>query len=65
MTDREQGSSSVEPSVRRMSRRKVLGLGLGLVAAVPLAAACGGGQQQAAPAAKTDAKPAAKASEGA
>ncbi|MDP8921369.1 MAG: ABC transporter substrate-binding protein [Chloroflexota bacterium] len=60
MSTHEPGTSSGELSVRRLSRRKVLGLGLGLVAAVPLTAACGAQQPAtpAAPAAKTESKPA-------
>ena len=56
MPDREE-SRPVSPAARRLTRRTVLRFGLRAVAALPLAAACGG--QQAAPAAapKTEAKP--------
>ncbi|MBA2446470.1 MAG: hypothetical protein H0V51_00400, partial [Chloroflexi bacterium] len=55
MGDREESAAPVNLVTRRLTRRAVLRLGA-IVAALPLAAACGG--QPAAPAApKTEAKP--------
>jgi multiple sugar transport system substrate-binding protein len=57
MDDLEQGATPSELGGRRVTRRAVLRFGLLAVAAMPLAAACGG-QQAAAPAPKTETKPA-------
>ncbi|MCC6178551.1 MAG: hypothetical protein IT305_24875 [Chloroflexi bacterium] len=57
MDEREPGLPPAGSPVRRISRRAVIRLGL-IAAALPIAAACGG--QTAAPAAKTEAPPAAK-----
>ena len=56
MGDREESAAPVNLVTRRLTRRAVLRLGA-IVAALPLAAACGGQPSAPAPAPKTEAKP--------